>query len=392
MSASLFGNRSSFKILALLAVLILLMPSMSGASAQKPARPAPPAPPAQPAAPDPPEASEAPAEELLPPQGWLGVVLSDEGTEGVTVTGVKEGSPAEKAGLKQGDRILEMDGRKVERPRDIRGAMRELEPGDTVQIRIRRDSQEKTLTATVGKSPDRLFRGYAPFWHQEGAPGALDLALLEARKNYLGVRLQSMTEDLRAYFKAPRGRGLLVSRVEEDTPAAKAGLRAGDVIVAVDGKGISDRSDIAQALSDHQAGDRVPVKIVRDGAEKTLEVEIAERPGPRRHGSIWLPADEEDFDLDREDDSEWEFDLPRIHGISEETGAMLRESLERAGEEIRRAMREFPETRAQVAAALSKVRFSEDQREQIRRQIQEAMEQARETLRHMTGAMTGETI
>jgi len=387
MSASLFGNRSSFKILALLALLILLLPSMSGASAPKAAPPAPPGSPAPAAAPDPPE----PLEELLPPQGWLGVVLSDEGTEGVTVTGVKEGSPAEKAGIKEGDRILELDGRKVERPRDIRGAMRDLEPGDTVQIRIRRNSQEKTLTATVGKAPDRFFRGHAPLWQEHEGQRALELGMLDMRRTYLGVRIQSMTEDLRAYFKAPRGRGLLVSRVEEDTPAARAGLRAGDVIIAVDGKGISDRSDIAQALSDHEPGDRVPVKIVRDGAEKTVEVEIAERPGPRRHGSIWLPADE-DFDLDTEDAPDWEFDLQGIHGIPEETGAMIRESLEKAGEEIRRAMSEFPEKRALVAAALSKARFSEQQREEMRRQIEEAMKQAREAIRHVAEAMTQETI
>ena len=51
-------------------------------------------------------------------------------------------------------------------------------------------------------------------------------------RNYLGVRVLSLTEDLRAYFKAPRGRGILVSRVEEDTPAAKAGLRPRARLVA----------------------------------------------------------------------------------------------------------------------------------------------------------------
>jgi len=378
MTVNLFRKQPLFRTLSLLALLILLLPSTPRAGAQKPAPPAPPAPP---------EAPAVPIEDLLPPQGWLGVVLSDEGGEGVTVSGVKEAGPAEKAGLKEGDRILELDGRKVERARDIRRAMRDLEPGDTVQIRIQRKSQEKTLTATVGKPPERVFPGFGPRWHGEVAPDLMALNMLGMNRNYLGVRILSMTEDLRAYFKAPRGRGLLVSRVEEDTPAGKAGLRAGDVIIAVDGKGISDRSDIAQALSDHEAGDRVPVKIVRDGVEKTLDVEIAERPGPRTRGAIFLPENHEiDIDMDEE------MDLDRIEEIPEETGEVIRESLKVAGEEIRRVMSEIPEKRAQVAAALRKARLSDAQMEEIHRQAKEAMEQAREAIRHVTEVMREGTI
>jgi len=384
MRLNLFRKQRLFRTLALLALLILLLPSMPRAGAPKPAPPAPPDPPAPPAA---------PIEELLPPQGWLGIVLSDEGAEeGATVTGVKPDSPAEKAGLKEGDRILDLDGRKVRRARDVRSAMRDLEPGDTVQIRIQRKSQEKTLTATVGKPPERALLGLGPRWHSGAEPEFMEqFDMLRAGRNYLGVRVLSMTEDLRAYFKAPRGRGLLVSRVEEDTPAGKAGLRAGDVIIAVDGKGISDRSDIAQALSDHEAGDRVPVKIIRDGAEKNLDVEIAERHAPRRHGAFFFPGDH-DFDLDMDLDPDDEGDLEHLEVIPEETGEMIRESVRMAGEEVRRAMREIPQYRAQVAAALGEVRISDEQMKEIHRQIEKAMQQARETIREVTEAIREETI
>jgi len=383
MSVNLFKKQPLFKTLSLLALLILLLPSAPVAGA---AKPAPPAPPAAPAPPAPPDGS---IEDLLPSHGWLGVFLSDEEGEGVAVIGVKEGSPAEKAGLSKGDRILEMDGTKIRRSTDIRRTLRDIEPGDTVQIRIRRKTQEKTLTATVGKPPERSFLGRGPMWHERGAPGPMSLDMLGMARNHLGVRIQSMTEDLRAYFKAPRGRGLLVSRVEEDTPAAKAGLRAGDVIIAVGGKGISDRSDIAQALSDHEPGDRVAVKIVRDGSEKTVEVVIAERPAPRRHGAIFLPEGEE-IDLDRE------IDLERIEVMPEEAEEAVHESvdesLERVREEIHRAMSDIPEKQAQMAAVLRQGRLSDRQMEEIHRQVKEAMEQAREAIRHATEAVMQESI
>ena len=358
------------KYFSLLALLILLLPSTPSAGAHSPAPP------------PPPPAPEAP----MPPHGWLGVVLSDKEGEGVDVIDVKEGSPAEKAGLKDGDRILEMDGTKIDRSRDIRRAMRDLEPGDTVQIRIRRKSQEKTLTATLGEAPPRPHAPpVPPVWHEKYAPGAFSLQRFT--RNYLGVRIQSMTEDLRAYFKAPRGRGMLVSRVEEDTPAAKAGLRAGDVIIAVGGKGISERSDITLALSDHEPGDRVAVKIVRDGSEKTVEVEIAERPGPRRHGAIFLP-DGEEIDLDRE------IDLEHFEVMPGEVEEAIHESLERVREEVHRAMSEIPEKQkqAQMAAVLRESRLSDQQMKEIQHRVQEAMEQAREAIHRTAEEQEDEPI
>ncbi len=380
MSVNFFKKQTLLKTLSLLALMILLLPSAPGAAAQ---RPPPPAPPAPAAAPLPPPAPEPP----LPPHGWLGILLQDEEGEGVTVTGVKEKSPAEKAGMKEGDRILELDGMKIARSRDIRRAMRDLEPGDAVQIRIRRKTHEKTLTATLERppAPPRMERDF--LWQEMGAHDPM--SLLRFSRNFLGVRVQSMTEDLRAYFKAPRGRGLLVSRVEEETPAAKAGLRAGDVIIAVGGKGISDRSDIAEALSDHEPGDKIAVKIVRDGSEKTVEVEIAERPAPRRHGAIHLPGGrmldlDREIDLDKEIDLDREIDLERLEVLPEEIEESVQESLERAREEIQRVMGELPEKRARMEAALREAWIGEDPMKEIQWQVQEAMEEAREALRQAT--------
>jgi membrane-associated protease RseP (regulator of RpoE activity) len=366
---------SFVKALAAMTLLLVLPPVARKAISQDEAAPAPPAvrvrsprPPAPPAPPAPPESPEA-----RDRHGWLGVTLSED-EDGVRVDGVEEGSPAEKAGLQEGDRILEMEGRRMATSRDVRRAVRDLEPGDAMQIRIERKSKERTLTATLGERPDdfNVLRDYhrlmpegdfepGPFW-------------MDASRNYIGVQVQSMTEDLRAYFKAPRGRGLLVSKVKDGTPAAKAGLRAGDVIIAADGKEVSDRGDLREALADHEPGDKVSIRIVRDGSEKTVDVEIARREGPgMRHGSMSLPDDREMW----------------IEGIGKETSEQIHQALEQAMKEIERTKLERAEVHRQIHEAMEQLQLSRQDREKLRRQIRDAMQQAREAVRQATESFRG---
>jgi membrane-associated protease RseP (regulator of RpoE activity) len=393
MAVKPLSNARSFGMFPLLALLLMILPSYSGAGDRTTPPPAPPpGPSAHPAPPAPPSAPES-------GRAWLGIVLSEEG-EGVTVTEVREGSPAEKAGLQQGDRILEVDSRKIETSRDLRRAMRDLEPGDTVQIRLKRKSQEKSVTATLGKAPENSFM-QGPWWSGENTPPPFGPGMLGMTRNYLGVRVLSMTEDLRAYFKAPRGRGILVSRVEEDTPAAKAGLKAGDVIIGLDGKGISDRSDIAEALSDRQPGDKIAVKIVRDGTERTLDVEISERPGMRRHGSFFLPeGDEMDHDGMEMNSPEAQESVRRAleqaqeelqrameerRGAQEEASAALRESA--VSRQQMDTLRHEIEKQEKAAAALRESGLSQQDMETLRREIDREMENAREELRQASEAL-----
>ena len=156
-----------------------------------------------------------------------------------------------------------------------------------------------------------------------------------------------MSDDLRAFFKAPRGTGILVNKVLKDTPAEKAGIQAGDVIVSVDGEEISRAGDIARALRDHDEGDKVPVKVLRDGSERTLEVEIADRP-EMSHRSFYFN------DGDGDDDENDLMVLPpqtreEIHKAIEESLRGLQNSLkslnseqEKIREEIRNQIRLRP--------------------------------------------------
>jgi membrane-associated protease RseP (regulator of RpoE activity) len=163
---------------------------------------------------------------------------------------------------------------------------------------------------------------------------------------------------------------VLVSRVEEDTPAAKAGLRAGDVIIAVDGKGISERGDIAEALSDHEPGDRVAVKIVRDGSDKTVDVEIAERSRPR-HRSMFLP-EEHDHEMEMEEEEE----------ASPEVEESVLESLRQAHDEIERAAHiDFSKQMSAAEAAFRQAGMLDRRsQEEIQRQIERSMREAQDEM------------
>ena len=374
MVPNLLKSSSLGKVFSLSSLLLILLPAAGTAGTPPPAPPAPPAPPVHMArGTHTPAAPEADSEDQAKPKrAWLGVFLSED-DDSVSISGVKTGGPAEKAGLKEGDTIVEIDNTKVSNSKDVRSAIRSLEPGDTVQIIVMRDGKKKSYTATLGEAPQQ-------FWSGEGFPGLghgfgpITIPGMGLSRTYLGVRVQSMTEELREYFKAPRGRGVLVSRVEEDTPAGKAGLRAGDVIIAVDGKGIADRGDIGEALADKEPGDTVAVKIVRDGAEKTLNVEVAERPAPKaRHGAFVAPGSEKSYWLG--DDEDGGIEIQDLEDAPD--SSQIRRQVEQAREEARAAMRDSAQQRQDVERELQQARKAlEISKLDLKRQIKEELEAA----------------
>lgn len=91
----------------------------------------------------------------------------------------------------------------------------------------------------------------------------------------LGVRVMALTDDLRQYFAAPSGEGILVAKVEKGTPAARVGLQAGDVIVSVQGQNVASATDVRDALSSLKAGDKVKLDVIRDKQHLTLTTPVA---------------------------------------------------------------------------------------------------------------------
>jgi hypothetical protein len=91
----------------------------------------------------------------------------------------------------------------------------------------------------------------------------------------LGVETHDLDRDLGAYFDAPGGRGVLILRVLDDSPASRAGLKSGDVILGVGGAEVDDTEALREALRERDAG-RVDLRILRNGSSRTIEAELDE--------------------------------------------------------------------------------------------------------------------
>lgn len=107
------------------------------------------------------------------------------------------------------------------------------------------------------------------------------------KRAHLGVRLVDLTDELREHFGAPKDTGLLVASVEDGSPAEKAGIHVGDIIVGVDGKDVDSSSDLRRGLREKKDGDSVRVEVLRGRARQTLAATVVEREGPR----MFAPGD-----------------------------------------------------------------------------------------------------
>lgn len=112
----------------------------------------------------------------------------------------------------------------------------------------------------------------------EGLEGA---ELLGGKHAYLGVSLTDISPELREHFGATKESGVLVESVEDGSPADKAGVRVGDVIVSVEGKDVTWSGDVRRAIRDNKEGDSVRIEVVRGRARQTLVASVAEKEGPR---------------------------------------------------------------------------------------------------------------
>jgi len=142
-------------------------------------------------------------------------------------------------------------------------------------------------------------------------------------RGYLGVMIQDLTPALAKEFNLKESGGALVGDVTPDSPAEKAGIKSGDVIVEVDGKKVTDSRHLKLEVARFHPGQTVPVKVLRNGSSKTLEVAVREMPGTERLAKNDSPGKSDDngtlngvtvADLDR--GARQQFDLPaNVKGV-----------------------------------------------------------------------------
>ncbi|MBI3538736.1 MAG: PDZ domain-containing protein [Candidatus Eisenbacteria bacterium] len=259
---------------------------------------------------------------------WLGVTTQEitrdlrDGLDfrgsGALVNRVVEDGPADRAGVRNGDVIVSFNSRAVASPEDLTRMVRGCRVGQSVSITVMRDSQRRTLTAHLGTRPEDGEEGgdresvetpVAPeppetpeppaaraprtaprarvfTWNGDGfdMQNGDGMAMLRTMgRGRLGVQVQNRSEGLAEALGVTGGRGVLVTDVVKDTPAERAGMRAGDVIVRVGDRSVESVEELQRAL-DREG--RVSVVVARRGARRTLEADLGARSSRE---SIVLP-------------------------------------------------------------------------------------------------------
>jgi len=237
--------------------------------------------------------------------GYLGVHMREitnenfskyglNGVRGVGVEKVVKGSPADEAGVKDGDVIIRFDGESVTSVRKLNRLITEVAPDHKVAITVIRKGNEQDLNATIGKRKSISFANTGGRISALGLPGIpefpvspddprvrvlpmpkgknrVPLVWRMSSSRTIGVTVTTLTDQLRDFFGVEKGAGLLVKSVKTDSAAYTAGLKAGDVITKIDGKSVSNTFDISRALSAKKEG-TVDLTFVRDKKSKTVEV------------------------------------------------------------------------------------------------------------------------
>lgn len=259
--------------------------------------------------------------------GYLGVQLEDVGPDdlarlklederGALVRDVVESGPAAKAGLKEGDVILRYHGQVVLSAAQLARLVAETPVGRSVPIELSRDGVAQKLSVTLSERKGRSWLKVAPDLDLdlelpaplEGPepPEAPEAPRPPSRwmdkllgrdwgrgfqfgwggPRRLGIAYQEISGQLARYFRVSGDAGVLVTDVDEDGPAAKAGVKAGDVVLVFDGKEIRVGDDLRRAVRDAEAGREVVLRVQREGKPLDLSVtlEDRERERERRRG------------------------------------------------------------------------------------------------------------
>ena len=205
------------------------------------------------------------AKELLPQletgkvvRGWLGVMIQDitpqlaksfglKDVKGVVVSDVVKGSPAGKAGLKQGDVIIGFDAKEIENAHKLSQVVAATAPDTQVKLDIRRNGNAKTVTLTIGTMPSEEQTLVAP-----------------KQETSWGMAVQELTPQLAQQLGLdPATTGVVISDIKEGSPAAEAGLRPGDLISEINRTAIKNLNDYQQALKQVKNGENLLLLVKR---------------------------------------------------------------------------------------------------------------------------------
>jgi len=191
-------------------------------------------------------------------RGWLGVSIQELTPElakgfglkeprGVLIADVVKDSPADKAGITSGDVLVEFDGRRVDTPQDLQKIVAATAPGKGVPVKVWRDKGERTVEIKLGETPEETAQ-------LEPSPKG---------KSLLGLDTRPITPDIQRQLNLRTTDGVIVARVEEESPAAEAGMQRGDVVREINRQRIRTMQDFERVTQAIKPGDRVTMLLQR---------------------------------------------------------------------------------------------------------------------------------
>jgi serine protease Do len=231
--------------------------------------------------------------------GWLGVGVSEVSTakakelklpeeRGAVLGKIVADSPAAKAGLKENDVVTEINGQRVEGTEQFRRMVHEIPAGRTANLTVWRDGRRQTVKVTLGKPEAASLKVFthnpkAFSFNMPELSVIPDLSGLNQLRSFslvspghptLGIDAENLDGEFGQYFGAPDGEGVLVRGVFANSPAAKAGLKVGDVITSLNGERIRNASELRERILTKQDDRTMKLGVVRNKSDMTVSVEL----------------------------------------------------------------------------------------------------------------------
>ena len=221
----------------------------------------------------------------------VGVVEIDSGRaralnlkeeRGVEVTRIEDESPASKAGLKTGDVVLEYNGQSIEGYEQFARMVRETPAGRNVKLLISRGGSTQVLQTVIGSRKAHVESEDLGYFPKLAMPGMLPLpdfpgpdawnTLVPGRGGVLGVEVEALSSQLGEYFGVKEG--VLVRSVAKDSAAARAGIKAGDVLLKIDENRVTTPAEVSTWLRSARAKNTVSIALMRDHRELVIQVAL----------------------------------------------------------------------------------------------------------------------
>jgi serine protease Do len=219
-------------------------------------------------------------------RGYLGITVNDlspdliqgfglpAGQKGALVQQVQPKTPAGKAGVQAGDVVVALNGKPIEGSAQLTRSISAIPPGGKAGLEVLRDGKKKEITVTVGTRPDEeaLVRGEVPEGGEEPAGPAPEAKPREVK---LGVKLAPLSPEMGREMNLEAGeKGVVVAEVVPDSPAERAGLQRGDLILEVGKEKVSKPEQVVAAVSKMKAGHVVLLRVKRGGSAVYVPVRL----------------------------------------------------------------------------------------------------------------------